>query len=124
MNKNFVSRISSIGYAIIMAIFGINHFRMGEAMKGYIPSYFPAPIFRVYLVGVALRLDAIAIIINNVTRLASYLLGLMLVLFALLLHLPGMLGATDAQMQGMSMTMFLKDLGLAAGAFYIGSHNE
>jgi uncharacterized membrane protein len=97
MNKNFGSRISIIGYALIMAIFGINH-RKGEAMKCYIPSYFPASIFWVYLVGVALILAAIAIIINKVTRLACYLLGLMLVLFALLLHLPGMLHATDAQM--------------------------
>ena len=124
MNKNFVSRISSIGYAIIMAIFGINHFRMGEAMKGYIPVYFPAPVFWVYLVGAALILAAIAIIINKKTRLACYLLGLMLLLFVLLLHLPAMLHPTNPQMQALSMTMLLKDLGLAAGAFYIGSHNE
>ncbi|MGC8751150.1 DoxX family membrane protein [Hydrotalea sp.] len=124
MNKNFVSRISSIGYAIIMAMFGINHLRMGESMKGYVPNYFPAPVFWVYLVGVALILAAIAIIINKVTRLACYLLGTMLVLFVLLLHLPSMTHAANPQMQALSMTMVLKDLGLAAGAFYIGSHNE
>jgi len=48
----------------------------------------------------------------------------MLFLFVILLHLPGMMHATDPQMKAMSMTMLLKDLGLAAGAFYIGSHNQ
>jgi len=124
MNKNFVSRISSIGYALIMAIFGINHLRMGESMKGYVPNYFPAPVFWVYLVGIALILAAIAIIINKVTRLACYLLGAMLVLFVLLLHLPSMMHPANPQMQALAMTMVLKDLGLAAAAFYIGSHNE
>ncbi|WP_298301992.1 DoxX family membrane protein [Hydrotalea sp.] len=124
MNTNTVSRISSIVFALVMAVFGINHLRMGAAMTGYIPAYFPAPVIWVYLVGVALILAAIAIIINKQTRLACYLLGLMLLLFVLLLHLPGMLHATDPQMSAMSMTMLLKDLGLAAGAFYIGSHHS
>jgi hypothetical protein len=35
-----------------------------------------------------------------------------------------MLHPTNPQMQALSMTMVLKDLGLAAAAFYIGSHNE
>ncbi|WP_253810176.1 DoxX family protein [Hydrotalea flava] len=124
MNKNMVSRISSIVFALVMAVFGINHFRMGDAMAGYVPGYLPVAVFWVYLVGAALILAAIAIIINKQTRLACYLLGLMLFLFVILLHLPGMMHATDPQMKAMSMTMLLKDLGLAAGAFYIGSHNQ
>ncbi|MDE3124675.1 MAG: DoxX family membrane protein [Bacteroidota bacterium] len=124
MNKNIVSRISSIVYALVMAVFGINHLKMGNAMSGYVPQYFPAPVFWVYLVGVALILAAIAIIINKQTRLACYLLGLMLLLFVVLLHLPALMHPANAQMSTLSMTMLLKDLGLAAAAFYIGAHNE
>jgi putative oxidoreductase len=109
-----ISKIGKVIYAILMGLFGIFHFGNADSMKGMVPNYFPAPIFWVYLTGVALILAAIAIIINKKGRLAAILLGVMLIIFALTIHLPG-----AAEGNQVSSSMFLKDLALAGAAFAI-----
>jgi len=79
-------------------------------MTGMVPSYLPIPILWVYLTGVALIAAGIAVFINNKAKLALQLLGLMLILFVVMIHLPG--GEN-------SMPMVLKDLALAGGAWIL-----
>jgi len=104
-------------YAGPMAMFGVFHFMNAEGMTGAVPDYLPAPVIFVYLTGVALLLAAIAIVIGNKAKLATQLLGLMLVLFAVLIHLGGFL-AQDPTASG----MFLKDIALAGSAWYMSSN--
>ena len=98
-------------------MFGIFHLMGASDMQGMVPAYLPAPIFFVYLTGVALLLAAIAIIIGKKAKLATQLLGLMLVLFAVLLHLPGFLEGSQA-----STSNFLKDLALGGSAWFMSAH--
>ncbi len=122
MNNNLISRIAAIVYGLVMILFSVNHFKMGSGMAGYVPSYFPAPTFFVYLTGAGLALAGIAIIANIKARIAGYLLGGMLLIIALTIHLPHVLDGTDPA--GMYYASLLKDTGLAAAAFFIGSKSS
>jgi len=92
-------------------------------MSNAIPSFIPGAIFWVYLTGMALILAAISFIINKQVRVAGLLLGTLLLIFAFLVHLPGMIHATEDIMKWQSMGDMLRDLAMAASAFYIGSKN-
>lgn len=109
--------VGKLMYAGPMAMFGIFHFMSAEGMTGIVPDFLPAPIVFVYLTGVALILTAVAIVIGNKAKLATQLLGLMLALFAVLIHLSGFLAQDPA-----SSSMFLKDIALAGAAWYMSSH--
>ncbi len=104
-------------YAGPMAMFGIFHFMGAESMTGMVPDFIPAPIVFVYLTGVALILAAVAIVLGKKARLATQLLGLMLALFAVLIHLPGFVNQDPV-----GSSMFLKDIALAGAAWYMSAH--
>lgn len=101
-------------YAIPMAVFGILHFMMAGAMAGMVPSFIPGGIAWVYITGVALIAAALAIMIDKHAVLAARLLGLMLLSFALTIHLVAVMGGDQA-----AMSMVLKDTALAGGAFVL-----
>jgi hypothetical protein len=70
----------------------------------------------VYLTGIALVLAGAAVLAGRYAKLALQLLGLMLVLFAAMLHLPTLMaGGEGAQM---AMPMLLKDLALGGAAWW------
>lgn len=104
-------------FAIPMAIFGIFHFMNANGMAGMVPSYMPGGTLWVYLTGAALVAAAVAIIIGKRAKMASQLLGLMLLLFALLIHLVAVMNGSDS-----SMPSLLKDVALAGGAWYMSGH--
>ena len=119
--KAFIpSSISRTLYAIPIGLFGIFHFVGANDMVGMVPDFMPAPLFFIYLVGAALIAAAISIIWGKMARTASYLLGIMLVIFVLTIYIPG-LGDPDNQM---AMPLLLKEIALAAAAFFIGNHME
>lgn len=101
-------------YAIPMAVFGILHFMMAGAMAGMVPSFVPGGVIWVYITGVALIAAAVAILINKHAVLAAQLLGVMLLIFALSIHLVAVMGGDQA-----AMSMVLKDTALAGGAFIL-----
>lgn len=61
---------------------------------------------------------AVSIIIGKFTKLAMLLLALELLLFILLIHVPG-LGNENPQMAQMSMIGLLKDVALIGGSLMI-----
>ncbi len=124
MKDNVVSTIARIVYALVMGFFALNHFMHPESMAGAVPSFLPSPVIWVYIVGGALVLATLAILIGIKVKLAGYLLGLMLLIILLSVHVPNLINATDDAGKMMPMTMILKDLGLAAAAFYIGSKHK
>ena len=99
-------------YAIPMAGFGALHFMMGDAMAGMVPI--PGGVIWVYLTGVALLAAAAGILSGKHGVLAARLLGLMLLIFAVTIHLPALMGGDPA-----AMSMVLKDTALAGGAFIL-----
>lgn len=110
---NTVLKFGRYLFAIPMAVFGIFHFLNASAMAGMVPL--PGGEFWVYLTGLGFLLAAISIVIQKHDKLACLLLGIMLLIFALSIHLGP---AIDGDQN--SMTQFLKDVALAGGAFAYG----
>ncbi|RMH62758.1 MAG: DoxX family protein [Calditrichaeota bacterium] len=106
-------------FALPFAIFGLFHFMNAGAMAGMVPI--PGGVFWVYLTGLALILASVSILINKQAKLATLLLGCMVLLFALLIHLPG---AMHPDTMAMSMPNFLKDTALAGAAWLYSHHAE
>lgn len=108
--------IGKLLYALPLALFGLFHFMSASAMAGMVPSMFPYPEIWVILTGLALILAAVAILIGKKARLASLLLGVMLLVFAIMIHLPGFLNGDHS-----ATGNFLKDVALSGGAFFMAS---
>jgi len=107
--------IARVLYALPLGIFGLLHFMNAQGMTMMVPSFIPGGVLWVYITGIALLAAAVAIIANRrFGRLASLLLGVMLLIFALTIHLPGVMNP-DTMMS--SMPNLLKDTALAGGAF-------
>ncbi len=104
-------------YAIPFAIFSLFHFMNAEGMSGMVPV--PGGIFWVYLTGVAMLAAAVSIIIKKKSALATLLLGILLIVYALSIQLPMVLGGNE-----MAMGQVLKDFALAGAAFYYSGNNE
>ena len=105
--------VGKLMYAGPMVMFGIGHLSSADQMTGMVPDFLPAPLVFVYLTGIALILAAIAIVIGKKAKLATQLLGVMLLLFAVLIHLPNF---------GSDPSGFLKDLALAGAAWFMSAH--
>lgn len=120
MNKTILL-IARIVYAIPFALFGVNHFIAGSNMAGAIPPYIPGGVFWVYFTGAALVAAAISLVINVKTKLSMRLLALMLLIFMLTMHMPGMFNPQTAMMSTMG---FFKDMALAGAALLFAEVSE
>ena len=121
--ENSLRTLGHYLYALPFAVFGLFHFMNASSMAGMVPL--PGGVFWVYLTGVALIAAAVSFLIGKKVKLAGTLLGIMLIIFVLSIHLPGVIGADSPQAMQMSMSSLLKDLALAGAAFFIaGSHTE
>lgn len=107
-------------YAIPFIVFGFGHLTNAGAMAGMVPI--PGGEIWVYITGIGHIAAAVSIIIGKWDKLGTALLGLMLLIFALSLHLPGMMNATDAMAKQGSMGQLLKDLSLAGAAWMYAAH--
>lgn len=105
-------------FAIPFIIFGLFHFMGAKDMAGMVPI--PGGEIWVYVTGVALIAAAVAILIGRLDKLAAFLLGLMLLIFALSLHLPSVMDS-GGQDPG-AMSSLLKDIMLAGASWmYAGT---
>lgn len=102
-------------FPIPFIVFGLMHFTNAQVMADYVvPAYMPAKIVWVYLSGAGLLAAGASMYLGKYDKLATTLLAIMLLLFALMVHLPGVMEGGDRMAQ--SMPSFLKDLGLAAAS--------
>jgi uncharacterized membrane protein YphA (DoxX/SURF4 family) len=106
-----LSKISKYLIAIPAAIFGVFHFMGAENMAAMVPI--PGGVIWVYLTGVAFIAAAVGIVIGKKARMAATLLGVMILLFALIIHLPTVIAGGDGVQ--MSMMSMLKDLMISGG---------
>ncbi len=118
-----LTKVGKYLYAIPFLIFGLMHLMKGGDMMGYVPSFIPGGVFWVYLTGLALIAASVSIFTNKKTKLACLLLAIMLMVFILTIHIPGLF-SDDAMQTQMAMTMMLKDLALAGAALMISGSSE
>lgn len=114
MKSIIPTRVAVILFALVFAVFGINHFMFAEMMAGIVPI--PGGVIWVYVTGACFLLAAIAFIVNKQARLAGYLLALLLLIIVLTIHLPAFMKGDQ-----MAMSSLLKDVGLMAGAIIVGN---
>jgi uncharacterized membrane protein len=100
-------------FAIAMAIFGADHLVAAKFVALIVPSWMPGRLFWAYFVGFALIAAALSLTTGIQRRLASALLGLMIFMFALMIHLPNF---AQTPHDPVRLTILLRDLCLSAGA--------
>jgi uncharacterized membrane protein len=104
-------------FAAVFAIFGLLHLAMGGNMTGAVPAWVPGPaVLWVYLTGVAMVAAAISLFTGRQEKLAAALLGVLLLIFALTVQLPMVIGGNQ-----MAMPSLLKDIALAGAAFFFSA---
>jgi uncharacterized membrane protein YphA (DoxX/SURF4 family) len=115
----FLAYLGRVLVAVPLLLFGVGHFMKAVPMSNMVPSYMPvSQSFWIYLTGVALILAALSYLTGVFTKLAAFLLAIMVLCFAFMVHLPGV------QAEGMDSASFaslLKDLMIAGGAIYVGT---
>ena len=111
-----LSLLGRVLYAVPFAVFGFLHLnnaaQLASPQLAIVPHYLPMPTFWVYLTGICFLLASIAILFNRYSYIASLLLGIMLILFVLMVHVP---------QWPASLPFILKDTSLAGAAFFIAS---
>ena len=119
MNNDSMSKIATIAFAIVIIVFGITHFVNTEDMRAFVPAFVPGGGVWVYITGLALLASGLAILINKKARLAGILLAVLLLSFALTIHLPKLLSGGSS-----GLGQIMKDIGLASGALLIASKSK
>ena len=114
--KIFTTNLARIIYALIIGIFGINHFINSKELAVYVPSLIPGGIIWVYIIGVTLIASSISIFMGRYVRQTCLLLSVFLILVVFVVHIPGLLNPDIMQS---SMFNLLKDSGLAGGGLIL-----
>lgn len=116
MNTFLTYRFARLLFALPFGIFGIIHFLTGADTAGMVPDFIPGSVVWVYLTGTALIGACVCIVAQIQVRLVSLLLALMLIIFALTVHLPEVLAGTQNGLPNL-----LKDLSLSGGALFLAA---
>jgi hypothetical protein len=75
-------------FSIPIISFGILHFLYAKDVADYVPSWVPARLFWAYFCGAALIGSGLAIILKIKSVLAAALLGIMILIWFIILHVP------------------------------------
>lgn len=118
MKKHLVSHIAIYLLSAIMIILGIYHFKNPKAMMEYVPADLPNPVIWVKIVGAAFILAAVAFIFNKYVKMAAYLLALMLLIFAFVVHLDIYLDSSG-EVKRDALIDILQNTAIAAFALHI-----
>ncbi|TAL68689.1 MAG: DoxX family protein [Bacteroidetes bacterium] len=108
-----MKHIGRIVFALPFLVFGINHFIYAQMLSGIVPPYIPGGVIWVYITGAALIAASLSIAANKLVKVSGLLLALLLLMFILTLHIPGL---SNPKMAQMAMAGLLKDTAMMGGA--------
>jgi uncharacterized membrane protein len=80
-------------------VLGLSHYVYTQGTAGMIPAWIPAHVFFAYLTGTAHLAAGAGVLLAILPRLAATLESVMITLFVLLLHLPGVAAAPSSRLQ-------------------------
>jgi hypothetical protein len=104
--------------AVPMAVFGTEHFTATKILAGMVPSWIPGHLFWALFVGACLISAALSIVVGKYAGIASALLGLMILLFVVLIHIPEIANAPTSQLL---WVVALRDLAFSGGALSVAA---
>jgi uncharacterized membrane protein len=85
-----VKRIGRLVFGLCCLVYGASHFVYADFTAAMIPHWLPQRPALAYLTGVGHALAGLALVINQLPRLAALLEAMMMTLFVVLLHLPSL----------------------------------
>ena len=111
-----VSMIGRILFAIPFAIFGLNHLFFLDFYIGTVSSFIPLGPYTIILTGIFLILASLSIIFNKYIKVSTILLSVLLLIFILTIHIPGLF---DPEKWQFALIELLKDTSLLGGSLMI-----
>ena len=117
----FVEKLAPAGqilFSLPMISFGILHLMYPKEVSTMIPSWIPGHIFLAYFTGTALIGSGLAIVFKIKVVLFATLLGLMIFIWFITLHIPGVINSTTIY-RGSEITSALLALAYSGTAFTI-----
>jgi uncharacterized membrane protein len=100
--------------AVPMAAFGAEHYMFWRSMGAMVPSWMPWHPFWIFFVGTALIAAAVSIVLRWHEGLAAALLGVMILSFVVLIHIPNWIATPGDRFR---LAVALRDTSFSAGAF-------
>ena len=121
--RSFISNkalliIGRILFSIMLMVFGYDHFLYTEFVATLVPGWIPGHTFWTYFGAVALIGSGLCILLKIKIRLAGILLGIMLLLWLILLHIPRAIADPDSG-KGNEITSVFQALAFSGIAFVI-----
>jgi putative oxidoreductase len=113
--KNLTT-IGRILFALPFAIFGLNHFLFLNFYIGNYSSFIPLGPYTIMLTGVFMIMASISIIINKYIEVSTVLLAILLFIFIVTIHIPGLFHTEKFQV---ALIELLKDISLMGGSLLI-----
>ena len=114
-----ISVLGRVGVGIPILMFGVMHMMNANDMAEMPPF---GGVAMVYITGVLNIAVGLAFFIGKYLRQAGLLGAILMLSYAIGVHLPGLLNAGDnQQMMQMYMSGLLKDLGLMGGALLVAT---
>jgi uncharacterized membrane protein YphA (DoxX/SURF4 family) len=110
-------------FSIPIISFGILHFLYAKDVADYVPSWVPNRLFWAYLAGTALIVSGLAIILKIKSGLAAALLGVMILIWFIILHIPRVITSPIAYM-GSEITSAFIALAYSGIAFVIAGRRQ
>ncbi len=110
-------------FSIPIISFGILHFLYAKDVADYVPSWVPNHMLWTYLAGTALIVSGLAIILKIKSRLAAFLLGIMILIWFIVLHVPRVI-ASPAAYLGSEITSAFIALAYSGIAFVIAGASK
>jgi uncharacterized membrane protein len=104
--------------AVPIAVFGTEHFTATKILAGMVPRWIPGHLFWALFVGACLISAALSIAVRKYTGIAAALLGLTILLFVLLIHIPGVANAPTSRLL---WVVALRDLAFSGGALSVAA---
>jgi uncharacterized membrane protein YphA (DoxX/SURF4 family) len=101
-------------FAMPLAVFGSEHFTVTASIAALVPRWIPAHTFWVYLIGAAFICAAVSIAVLVKARLAAALVGMTMLIFVLVMDLPGTLAHPGNRF---FWALALRQLAFSGGAF-------
>jgi uncharacterized membrane protein len=121
VQKRGLDRLVVLGpicLAVPLAVFGMDHFTATKIVAGMVPAWIPGHMFWALFVGTCLIAAALSIAARKYAWLASALVGVMILLFVFLIHIPGIAGNPHTRIL---WVVGLRDLSFAGGAFALAA---
>jgi uncharacterized membrane protein len=124
-SKQGLDKILALGavcLAVPISVFGTEHFTAAKILAGMVPAWIPGHLFWALFVGACLISAALSIAARKYAGVAAGLLGLMILLFVLLIHIPNIVNAPATRLL---WVVGLRDLAFSGGALSLaGSQTE